>query len=119
MTEQDVIEVEVERLDAAPSRRRAAARRVWHLVGPVVLAMVLDGGDLATFGPLGLLAMPAGMIAGYLFSGFLEVSPTWRVLITIATGLYWAAPLNLVPVATIAAATVQLVRPGALSREPF
>lgn len=119
MPQNDVIEVEVERLGEAPSRGSLLRQRLWHALGPVVLAALIDGGDFATFGPLGLIAMPAGMIAGYLFSGFLGVSPTWRVAITILTGLYWASPLNFIPLATIVAVVVQLVRPGALHREPF
>ena len=123
MAEKEVIEVEVERFEhgAGPPAglRGRFLSRLWRALGPVLLGMLVDCGDLATLGPLALVAFPAGMVAGYLFSGFLDVSPTWRVGITVLTGLYWASPLNFVPLATVFATAVQVFRPGALAREPF
>ena len=123
MTEEEVIEVEVERLGEGPRRSQEPFKRLgdrlWKAFGPVLFGVLIDAGDLATFAPLSFLALPIGIVAGYFFSGFLEVSPTWRIAITILTGLYWASPLNFIPLATAIASVLQVMRPGALQKEPF
>ena len=55
---------------------------------------LIDAGDLATFPGTTVIALPLGMLAGYLFSGFLRVATPWRILISGITGLYWALPFT-------------------------
>lgn len=116
----EVIEVEVERLGVKPSAGRAMMGRVWNAVGPVVAALFIDAGDAATTGIFAPLGLPLGMLAGYVLAGFLGVSPTWRIAITMLTGLYWAVPFTgFLPFATVTAAVVQVVAPNTLKEEPF
>lgn len=116
----EVIEVEVERLGEKPSMAKAMGSRLWNAVGPVLLALFLDAGDFLTTGPLAVLGVPLGMLAGYVFSGFVGASPTWRIAITMLTGLYWVAPVTgFLPFATVTATVMQVVAPNKLKEEPF
>ena len=116
----EVIEVEVERLGERPSAAKVIGGHLWNRVGPVLLAMFIDVGDLFTIGPLLFLGVPLGMLAGYVFSGFLGVSPTWRIAFTVITGVYWVVPFTtFLPLATITAAVVQIVAPDKFKEEPF
>jgi hypothetical protein len=90
----EVIEVEVERIDPGPSSGQRLRRRAVQTLAPVLLAMLIDAGDLATFPGTTVIALPLGMLAGYLFSGFLRVATPWRILISGITGLYWALPFT-------------------------
>lgn len=117
----EVVEVEVERLGVRPSKRRAFLAKAWAILGPVVFALLVDAGDLLTGSPLMIpFALPAGMLVGYIFSGFLDVTPTWRIGITLATGIYWASPFTaLIPLATVSATVGQIAAPGSMQEEPF
>lgn len=117
----EVIEVEVERIDPERSAAPGLRRRIWAVLAPVVLATFIDVGDLAMIVPFGrVVGLPVGMLAGYLYAGFLDVPPTWRIGITVVTGLYFMAPFtSFVPMATITAAVVQIVAPERLRHEPF
>ena len=126
----EIVEVEVERISAPSEVERASQRahppraglfsRVWNALAPVVLGMLIDAGDVATPFITFPFSILAGMVAGYLFSGFLRVPPTWRMVITGLTGVYWAAPFTgAVPLATATMLVVQIVRPEGLKDEPF
>ncbi len=118
--EPEIIEVEVERLGVKPSAAKAMTSRVWNAVGPIVAALFIDAGDAATRGILAPLGVPLGMLAGYFLSGFLGASPTWRIAITMLTGLYWVAPFtDWLPFATVTAAVLQVVAPNKIKEEPF
>ena len=75
----EVVEVDVERLDeegaggGAASPGAAFGDRLWRRSAPVLLALFLDAGDLLTAGPLGLIGLPLGMLAGYAYAGLLGV----------------------------------------------
>lgn len=120
-TEREVIEVDVERIEPVAHPTRSLRGRVWAAVAPVLLAMFIDVGDLAMIVPFGrVVGLPVGMLAGYLYAGFLNVPPTWRMVITVVTGLYFMAPFtSFVPMATVTAAVVQVVAPERLRHEPF
>ncbi|MGD2018794.1 MAG: hypothetical protein PVJ89_11795 [Planctomycetota bacterium] len=110
--EPEVIEVEVERLDGAPDPGPRLGRRAARTLTPILLAMVIDAGDLATLPGTAALALPAGLAVGYLFSGYLAVATTWRVIIACVTGLYWALPFtNVLPLATAITALVEVLDP--------
>ncbi|GEM_PF-2409076 len=100
----EVIEVEVERLEpgpAGPTRGQRLRRRAMRVLAPVLLAMLIDAGDLITIPGTFLVSLPCGMLAGYLFSGFLRVAAPWRIIIACITGLYWALPFTgFLPLAT-------------------
>ena len=122
----EVVEVEVERLggaragSGAVSPLAAFGERLWRRLAPVLLALFLDAADLLTAGPLGVIGLPLGMLAGYAYAGALGVPPTMRIVITAVTGVYFMTPLTgLVPVATITAMVVQIVAPERLEHEPF
>ncbi len=86
--------MEVERIDGEPTRGQRLRQRAVQTLAPVLLAMLIDAGDLATFPGTTVVALPLGMLAGYLFSGFLQVATPWRILISGITGLYWALPFT-------------------------
>lgn len=115
----DVIEIEeVERLGVRPTRSEVVRKRAWNILLPTVLGMVIDGGDLFT--SMMTIAFPLGCVIGFVWAGFLDVPPTWRLVITVLTGAYLVAPFTtMVPVATLVAVIVQVFHPKALQREPF
>ncbi|MEM9379804.1 MAG: hypothetical protein AAGB93_07615 [Planctomycetota bacterium] len=118
----EVIEVEVERLGVPPTRGQKIRRRLFDTLVPIVVAVAIDTGDLGLgLVPIGRpLALPVGLLAGYVFSGYLRVAPTWRVILTCVVGLYFALPFTgPIPLATILAAGVQLFDPDRFKREPF
>ncbi|MEM1450129.1 MAG: hypothetical protein AAF957_12835 [Planctomycetota bacterium] len=121
-TDPEVIEVEVERLGVHPTRGQRLRRRVIDTLVPILVAVAIDTGDLGLgLVPIGRpLALPVGLLAGYVFSGYLRVAPTWRVILTCVIGLYFALPFTgPIPLATILAACVQLFDPDRFKREPF
>jgi len=81
-------------MDPGPSSGERLRRRAVRTFAPVLLAMLIDAGDLATFPGTTVVALPLGMLAGYLFSGFLRVATPWRIIISGVTGLYWALPFT-------------------------
>lgn len=107
-----MIEVEVERIDPGPSSGQRLRQRAVRTLAPVLLAMLIDAGDLATFPGSSVVALPLGVIAGYLFSGFLRVAMPWRIIISGVTGLYWALPFTgFLPLATCITAVVEFFEP--------
>ena len=121
----EVVEVDVERLGeegaggGAASPRAAFGDRLWRRSAPVLLALFLDAADLLTAGPLGLIGLPLGMLAGYVYAGLLGAPPRLRLVITALTGVYFMTPLTgLVPLAAITAMLVQIIAPERLGREP-
>ena len=102
--------MEVERIDPGPSAGRKLPQRAVQALAPVLLALLIDAGDLATFPGTTLVALPLGMVAGYLFAGFLRVATPWRVIIACVTGLYWALPFTgLFPLATSITTVVEFL----------
>ncbi|MEM6671888.1 MAG: hypothetical protein AAF726_03535 [Planctomycetota bacterium] len=118
----EVVEVEVERLEERPTRGQQVRRRVVGTLVPVVLAMVIDAGDL-TLGLIPIarpLALPLGLIAGFVFSGYLRIAPTWRVIVTCLVGIYLVMPFtSMIPLATVIAAVSQVMEPRRWQDEPF
>ena len=121
----EVVEVDVERLGeegaggGVPSPHADFGDRLWRRSAPVLLALFLDAADLLTAGPLGLIGLPLGMLAGYAYAGLLGAPPRMRRVITALTGVYFMTPLTgLVPLAAITAMVVQIIAPERLGREP-
>ena len=121
----EVVEVDVERLGeegaggGVPSPHADFGDRLWRRSAPVLLALFLDAADLLTAGPLGLIGLPLGMLAGYAYAGLLGAPPRMRIVITALTGVYFMTPLTgLVPLAAITAMVVQIIAPERLGREP-
>lgn len=121
----EVVEVDVERLGeegaggGVPSPHADFGDRLWRRSAPVLLALFLDAADLLTAGPLGLIGLPLGMLAGHAYAGLLGAPPRMRTVITALTGVYFMTPLTgLVPLAAITAMVVQIIAPERLGREP-
>lgn len=121
----EVVEVDVERLGeegaggGVPSPHADFGDRLWRRSAPVLLALFLDAADLLTAGPLGLIGLPLGMLAGYAYAGLLGAPPRMRTVITVLTGVYFMTPLTgLVPLAAVTAMVVQIIAPERLGREP-
>ena len=115
----EVVEIEdVERLDGPrrddPRDREPTSwqRRAWRVAAPTVLGMLIDAGDVVM--PFFLPLFPVGCLLGFLWSGYLDVPPTWRLTITVLTGLYLIAPFT----AMVPAATVMSTVTGLELREP-
>lgn len=119
MEQPDVIEVEVERLEPEPTRLQGLLRRARRVVAPLAVGALVDVGDFLAFGPLGAVAMPLGMLAGYVISGLMGAAPTWRIVLAVTTGIYCALPLDWLPLATTATLALQLVGAKALASEPL
>ena len=120
----EVVEVDVERLGeegtggGVPSPHADFGDRLWRRSAPVLLALFLDAADLLTAGPLGLIGLPLGMLAGYAYAGLLGAPPRMRTVITALTGVYFMTPLTgLVPLAAVTAMVVQIIAER-LGREP-
>ena len=116
----EVVEVDVERLGERRSHGQRLLGRFRALALPALLALLIDAGDAVSIPGTGAIALPFGLLAGYLFSGFLQVAPTWRVIITVITGIYWATPFTgMIPMATIIAIVGLVFDPANWKEEPF
>ncbi|MCA9061584.1 MAG: hypothetical protein KDA96_00915 [Planctomycetaceae bacterium] len=78
-------------------------RRVNHAIGPVAAGMIIDGLDLLTFGPVGLvLGIPVGMLAGFWLGKSLGLEQRASLVCAIAAGVYCAFPLTeVLPLGTL------------------
>ncbi len=83
------------------------ARRLHHALGPIAGAMILDAGDLLTFGPLGIYtgALVGGGV-GFWLTGLYRFSMPVRLLWSVAAGIYYSIPFTeMLPIATLISAT--------------
>jgi len=102
-TEDEVIEVEVERLppsDEGAPPAPSPGRRVWRAVRPVLAGAFIDAVDFAT------LPSPAGFLIGFLAGAWLasqmRVTRSTGFLVALATAVYCVLPFTrLLPVATL------------------
>jgi len=104
----DVVEVEVERLPSEEERRleagKKAAKRVGKRLLTVLSSFAIDVVDFATFGPLSILGLPLGALAGWWLSGRLNYPTRLRVWVALGAGVYCLVPpTSLIPVAGLMA----------------
>lgn len=84
----------------------AALRRANRAFGPILAGLIIDGVDLATFGPIGVfVGLPIGGAAGFWMGKCLGLR-TWPcVLCGLVAGIYCMIPFTeALPLATIAGA---------------
>jgi hypothetical protein len=82
------------------------ADRLNRAISPVVAGMIIDGVDLATFGPIGLaLGLPIGGLAGYWLGKSLGLEKQACLLCALAAGVYCTIPFTaILPLATLVGA---------------
>lgn len=69
--------------------------RLYRALGPVGAAMLLDFGDLATFGPLGFVLGPiVGALAGWWLATMAGLDRDTRVVVAVLAAAYMAAPFT-------------------------
>ncbi len=80
--------------------------RLNHAFGPVVAGLILDLADLATFGPVGLVAgLPVGGLAGYWMGQALGLRPRARWWCALLGGIYCTIPFTeFLPLGTLVGA---------------
>lgn len=91
--------------DAQDTTTAGAFSRLLHALGPIVPGVIIDGLDLVTFGPIGLLVgMILGFLAGYWLSTEYRLSTNMRLVGALAAGFYCMLPFtSFIPVATLMA----------------
>lgn len=89
-----------------PSRPASLGARLNRAFGPVVAGIILDVLDLATFGPIGLLAgIPVGAAAGYWMGSALGLPRGQCIFCAIAGAVYCTIPFTeVLPLATLVGA---------------
>lgn len=119
--QREVLEVEVERLGVRPSWVEVIRGRIVGVLKPVVLGGLVDFGDLLTVSPiLAPIALPVGVLVGYMFAKWLDVPPTWRFLIAGLVGVYWIVPFTSpVPIAALIAGFVAIFKPDVMKHDPL
>ena len=105
-TEDEVIEVEAERLplEGEPGQARpGTGKRLVHALSPVIAGLIIDMVDAGTFGPIGLrLGLPIGGLAGYWLAGPMGFRGKRRLYVALAAGLYcWLPMTSVVPLGTL------------------
>ena len=80
--------------------------RINHAIGPVAAGMIIDGLDVLTLGPLGLLlGIPVGIIAGYWLGRSLGFSKSACLTCAAAAAVYCTVPMTeVLPLGTLAGA---------------
>jgi hypothetical protein len=83
--------------------------RVHRALGPIAGGLLLDLLDLATFGPVGLVAGPViGGLVGWWLGSLYAFSPRGRALLAAAAAVYLTVPFTEpVPVATLIGAVAR------------
>ncbi len=87
--------------------------RLNHAMGPVMAGMLIDGLDLITFGPVGLvLGLPLGAAAGYWLGQSMGLDKPGRLICALAAGIYCTIPFTeLLPLGTIVGALCRFQEP--------
>jgi hypothetical protein len=89
--------------------RQSVRARLWQryrkAVFPILGGIILDGADLATYGPAGLYTgMIVGCTVGWIISDFYDYSKQGRVVFAILAGVYCTTPGTFfLPLATLSA----------------
>ena len=94
-------EVKDRRATNMPAARAALADGA--LIGPILAALIVDAGDLLTFGPIGIYA---GFLVGagltFWLTSLGKMAIPFRLLCACVAGIYCTLPMTeLVPIATI------------------
>jgi hypothetical protein len=78
-------------------------RRLYYALGPLAAGIVLDALDLATFGPVGLVAgAVVGAYAGWMIGTFEGLGRDGRIAIALCAAVYMTVPMTEpYPVATV------------------
>ncbi|MCA9084934.1 MAG: hypothetical protein KDA81_12805 [Planctomycetaceae bacterium] len=86
-----------------------SVQRLNHAIGPVAAGMVIDGLDVLTLGPVGLIVgIPVGALAGFWLGKSLGLTRTAALLCASAAAVYCTLPFTeVLPLGTLV---------GALSR---
>lgn len=86
--------------------------RLSDALAPIVAGMVLDGVDLATFGPVGLSAgVVLGGVMGWWLAPVYGVTGRMRWVVALVAAIYCATPgTEFLPVATVASALARFMR---------
>jgi hypothetical protein len=94
------------------------ADRLNRALSPIVAGMVIDGIDVTTMGPIGLVAgLPLGGLAGYWLGKSLGLEQEKCLLCALAAGVYCTIPLTaLLPLATLVGAYARYRQTGRESR---
>ena len=98
--------------NVTPSRRAPLLERLHNALGPIAGALVLDFADLATFGPIGLVAGGiVGLVIGWWISSIYSFRFPARILWAILAAIYCTIPFTaLLPLATIISAVARFQR---------
>ena len=89
--------------------------RTQRAIGPIAAGMILDAGDLMTFGPLGIYAgFLVGSTVGFWLTGMYGFKTPARLFWSCVAGIYCTAPFTEVfPIATLISATHRFAHAGA------
>lgn len=110
-----VVQQESDTSSQAPlDSAKPVLRRVNKALGPIFAGMILDGVDLVTFGPVGLLlGLPIGAAAGYWLGRSMELDHKSSLICATAAGIYCTIPgTELLPLGTLVGALVRFEESG-------
>lgn len=87
--------------------------RLYHALGPILGAVVLDAADFVTFGPVGVyIGFFVGLGIGWWLGGFYGFDRGARWTVAIAAGIYTMIPMTeFIPLATLISAFARFDRP--------
>ncbi len=88
--------------------------RLNRALGPVMAGLIIDGIDLITLGPIGLVVgLPVGAMAGYWLGRSMRLEKRTSVLCAIAAAIYCTIPgTEVLPLGTLVGALVRFEEPG-------
>ena len=111
----DIVEVEAEPMateEGGPLPSGGVGQRLGKRLLTVLSAVVIDAVDFVTLGPLVVLGLPAGALAGWWLSGRLNFPTHPRIWAAVGSGLYCMfPPTSFIPVATVLA-LISAIFPG-------
>jgi len=95
-------------------------QRLYAALGPVAGGMLLDGLDIATFGPMGIyVGWAVGAAVGWWLAGIYGFRTAGRLAIALAAALYLTVPFSEpFPVATAVSAASRFFRQPSPAGEP-
>lgn len=89
------------------SANPSTMERTRQAIGPIAAGLILDAGDLMTFGPLGIYTgLLVGFAVGFWLTGMYGFKTPARLLWSCVAGVYCTIPFTeMLPIATMISAT--------------
>jgi len=107
----DRINSENENNRSALAQPAPTGNRLLQRLGPILGGLLIDGIDLASYGPLGIGGLLVGAFAAWWLTSGTRLNLKTRIFVSAITGIYCLTPFTeILPLATIVATIGKFLR---------